>query len=64
LSWPTHPGSSAYSLSFAVSNPGCSISVGLPLDSSAASRALELTGAGVDVLHFYAEDNGREGKLF
>ncbi|RJO62456.1 MAG: hypothetical protein C4542_03820 [Dehalococcoidia bacterium] len=40
--------------------PGLLISVGLPLDASAASRALELTGTGVDVLHFYAEDNGRE----
>ena len=40
--------------------PGLLIGVGLPLDSSAAARALELTGAGVDVLHFYADDNGRE----
>ena len=40
--------------------PELLIGVGLPLDSSAASRALELTSAGVDVLHFYADDNGRE----
>jgi len=40
--------------------PGLLISVGLPLDALAASRAVELTGAGVDVLHFYADDNGRE----
>lgn len=40
--------------------PGLLISVGLPLDSSAAARALELTIAGVDVLHFYSDDNGRE----
>jgi hypothetical protein len=36
------------------------IAVGVPLDASAASRALELTQAGADVLHFYADDEGRE----
>jgi imidazole glycerol phosphate synthase subunit HisF len=40
--------------------PGLLIAVGIPLDASAAVRALELTKAGVDVLHFYADDNGRE----
>ena len=40
--------------------PGLLISVGLPLNLVAASRALELTGSGVDALHFYADDNGRE----
>jgi hypothetical protein len=40
--------------------PELLIGVGLPLDSSAAARALELTSAGVDLLHFYADDNGRE----
>jgi ferredoxin len=40
--------------------PGLLISVGLPLDASVATRALELTAAGVDVLHFYADDDGRE----
>jgi ferredoxin len=40
--------------------PGLLISIGLPLDTSAVSRALELTKFGVDVLHFYADDNGRE----
>jgi hypothetical protein len=40
--------------------PGLLISVGLPLDAGARSRALELTLAGVDTLHFYADENGRE----
>ncbi len=40
--------------------PGLVIAVGLPLDDSAATRATELARAGVDTLHFYAEDNGRE----
>ncbi len=40
--------------------PGLIISVGLPLDSKASTRAFELTMAGVDTLHFYADDNGRE----
>lgn len=40
--------------------PGLLIAVGLPLDSKAPARALELTLAGVDTIHFYADDNGRE----
>jgi hypothetical protein len=41
-------------------NPGLLISVGLSLDANASTRALELTKAGVDTLHFYADDDGRE----
>jgi hypothetical protein len=40
--------------------PGLLVSAGLPLDARAPERALELTLAGVDTLHFYADDNGRE----
>jgi len=40
--------------------PELIISIGLPLDSKAAGRALELTRAEVDTLHFYADDCGRE----
>jgi ferredoxin len=40
--------------------PGLLIAVGIPLDASAAARALELTKAGADLLHFYADDEGRE----
>lgn len=36
------------------------ISVGIPLNADALSIALELAGAGVDTLHFYADKNGRE----
>jgi ferredoxin len=36
------------------------IAVGLPLDSRAAGRALELSKSPVDTLHFYATDHGRE----
>ena len=39
---------------------GVCISVGIPLDEKAASRALELTHAGVDTLHFYADNHGNE----
>jgi ferredoxin len=41
-------------------NPGLLISVGLPVDVCSSARALELTKAGADTLHFYADDNGRE----
>jgi ferredoxin len=36
------------------------ISVGVPLDSRAAARALELYKSEVDLIHFYASDKGRE----
>jgi ferredoxin len=41
-------------------NPALFIAVGMPLDSQAAARALELSGSDVDTLHFYGSDNGRE----
>jgi ferredoxin len=40
--------------------PGLLISAGLPLNSRASTRALELTLAGADTIHFYADDNGFE----
>lgn len=40
--------------------PELLIAIGLPLDAQAGSRALELAQAGVDVLHFYADDYGCE----
>jgi ferredoxin len=36
------------------------ISVGMPLDANAPSRALELAHTDVDTLHFYADDIGKE----
>ena len=36
------------------------IAVGLPLNAQAADRALTLTQAGVDTIHFYADDHGNE----
>ena len=41
-------------------NPAMIISVGLPLNATSAARALALTLAGVDTIHFYADDHGRE----
>ncbi len=41
-------------------NPDLIISVGLPLDSKASERALDLTHADVDTVHFYGTDHGRE----
>ena len=40
--------------------PGLFIAVGIPLDKLAADRAAGLAGTGVDTLHFYGTDNGRE----
>lgn len=40
--------------------PGLFISVGLPLNAEASSRALELAEIEVDTLHLYGSDNGRE----
>ncbi len=40
--------------------PGLVIAAGVPLDAGAAERAVELTRAHVDVIHFYADDHGRE----
>ena len=40
--------------------PGLIITVGIPLDAGAASKALVMVSAGVDTLHFYADDRGRE----
>ena len=36
------------------------ISVGVPLNSDAASIAVELAGTDVDTIHYYADSNGRE----
>lgn len=36
------------------------ISVGIPLDSNACATARKLAEAGVDTLHFYADNKGRE----
>jgi hypothetical protein len=36
------------------------IIIGIPLDATAASRALELSLTGVDTLHFYADEHGKE----
>jgi len=36
------------------------IAVGAPLDKASVSVALELAGSGVDTLHYYADNNGRE----
>jgi ferredoxin len=41
-------------------NPKLFIAVGIPLDKAAASIAEELAASGVDTLHYYADDNGRE----
>jgi len=40
--------------------PDVIIAVGLPLNSQAADRAVTLTRADVDTLHFYADDHGNE----
>ena len=40
--------------------PELIISVGMPLDSKAADRALEMTRAEADTIHFYADDCGLE----
>jgi len=41
-------------------NPDLIISVGIPLDGRAASRAVDLTCADADTLHFYADNHGNE----
>jgi len=41
-------------------NPGAALLVGIPLDTSAAARAVELADTDVDCLHFYADDHGNE----
>jgi len=41
-------------------NPDMIISVGIPLNAQAADRAVTLTRADVDTLHFYADDHGNE----
>jgi ferredoxin len=41
-------------------NPDLILSVGIPLDEKAASRAVDLTFADVDTLHFYADNHGNE----
>lgn len=41
-------------------NPDIAILVGAPLDDRAASRALTLTQANVDSIHFYADRHGNE----
>ena len=40
--------------------PDSFIIIGIPLDATAASRALELSYADVDTLHFYADEHGNE----
>jgi hypothetical protein len=40
--------------------PDMIIAVGMPLNSQAADRAVTLTRADVDTLHFYADDHGNE----
>lgn len=40
--------------------PDLFLAVGVPLDSAAAGRALELAHTGVDTIHFYGSDRGRE----
>jgi hypothetical protein len=40
--------------------PDSFIIIGIPLDATAASRALELSYAHVDTLHFYADEHGKE----
>lgn len=39
---------------------GLFISVGIPLDKLAATRAAELAGSAADTLHYYGTENGRE----
>jgi imidazole glycerol phosphate synthase subunit HisF len=39
---------------------GLIISAGVPLDSEAASKAVELAECGADTIHFYADSRGRE----
>jgi ferredoxin len=41
-------------------NPDVIIAVGMPLNAQAADRAVTLTLADVDTLHFYADDHGNE----
>jgi hypothetical protein len=43
-----------------LARPGLFISVGMPLDAASAERALELAKTGVDSIHFYGSDRGRE----
>jgi ferredoxin len=40
--------------------PGLFISIGIPLDIMASTRAAELAGSAADTLHFYGSDSGRE----
>jgi ferredoxin len=41
-------------------NPGLFLSIGVPLDCHAAARAAELAKTGLDSIHFYGNDHGRE----
>jgi ferredoxin len=41
-------------------NPALFIAVGIPLNKDAAAIATQLADSGVDTLHYYADDNGRE----
>jgi len=43
-----------------VIKPDSFIIIGIPLDATAASRALKLSHAHVDTLHFYADEHGKE----
>ncbi len=40
--------------------PDLILSIGIPLDEKAAGRAVELTRADADTLHFYADNHGNE----
>lgn len=43
-----------------VIKPDIFIIIGIPLDAKAASRALKISSAEVDTLHFYADEHGNE----
>jgi ferredoxin len=54
------PGIEKILVALRASKPGLFIAVGLPLDSQAANRAVELAIADVDVIHFYGTSDGFE----
>jgi ferredoxin len=41
-------------------HPGVMVFAGLPLDADAAGNAAALTRAGIDAIHFYADDHGNQ----
>ena len=54
------PGLEIELMSLRATRPDLFLAVGLPLDSQAAERALEVSQLPVDTLHFYGTDDGRE----